>query len=123
MDETRILQWLDVKRQEDEAKAVRLTIESEIVAELGVKEEGSRTHQIGDYKITITGKLSYKADVPELSVLSLKLPPNLRPLKTITVLDDTGAKWLRCNEKELWSVIASAIEVKPAKPALTIKEA
>lgn len=116
--------WLAIKATERAAQQERLEIEEALVASLGgAKEEGSQTHDLSSgLKVTITGKLTYKADVPELLALSEKLPEHLRPLKTETHLDEAGAKYLRNNEPDLWRLISPAVEIKPAKTALTVKE-
>jgi hypothetical protein len=115
--------WIAVKATELAAANERVDIETSIIEQLGAKEEGSQTHDLEcGLKVTVTGKLTYKADVPELLALAERLPEHLRPIKTETRLDEAGAKYLRANEPELWRLIAPAIEIKPAKTALTVKE-
>lgn len=114
--------WLAIKSAERAAQTERIEVEIELIQRLGAREEGSQTHDAGPYKITVTGKLTYKADVPELLTLADRLPEHLRPIKTETKLDEAGAKYLRANEPELWRLIAPAIEIKPAKTALIVKE-
>lgn len=115
--------WTGAKATERAAQAERIEIEEALLAKLGAKEEGSQTHELDSgLKVTITGKLSYKADVPMLLALCDRIPEHLRPLKTETKLDESGAKYLRANEPDLWRLISPAVEVKPAKTALTVKE-
>lgn len=115
--------WLAIKATERAAQQERIDIEAALIAALGgAKDEGSSTHEVGPLKVTLTGKLTYKADIAELLALVEKLPESLRPIKTTTQLDEAGARYLRNNEGDLWRLIANAIEVKPAKTALTIKE-
>lgn len=116
-----VVLWVDAKRDEDAANHRRLAIEQQICALQPAKEEGSSTHECaGGVKLTLTGKLTYKADVPKLVELAAKLPENLRPLKTEVKLDETGAKYLRTKEPQLWALIAPAIEVKPAKVGVKV---
>lgn len=115
--------WSGAKAVERAAQAERVEIEEALIAKLGgAKEEGGATHEVGPFKVTITGKLSYKADIPMLLALCDRIPEHLRPIKTETKLDETGAKYLRANEPDLWRLISPAVEVKPAKTALTVKE-
>lgn len=115
--------WLAVKATERAAQQERVEVESALIAALGgAKEEGATTVQVGTHKVTVTGKLSYKVDMAQLIALSDQLPENLRPIKTTVSLDETGAKYLRHNEPDLWKLIAPAITITPAKTALTIKE-
>lgn len=113
--------WIDAKRDEDAANARRIACEQMICELNPPKEEGATTVEIaGGAKLTLTGKLTYKADVPKLLELAEKLPAELRPIKTETKLDETGAKYLRAKEPALWALIAPAIEVKPAKTAVRV---
>lgn len=108
----------------DEARATknRVVIEEKLIARLGNKSEGATTTELANgMKVTITGKQTYKADMDLLMSLANNLPPNLRPIKVETKLDETGAKYLRANEPEVWAMLAPAITVKPAKTAVEIK--
>lgn len=112
--------WIEAKRREDAANSERLALEELICEQQPPKEEGATTVEVAGYKLTLTGKLSYKADLKKLQELSQRLPAELRPLKTETKADETGLKYLRGHHPELWAVIAPAIEVKPAKTAVKV---
>lgn len=116
--------WTGAKAAERAAQEERIEIEKALIDKLGgAKEEGSQTHELGNgLKVTLTGKLTYKADMPALLALCDRIPEHLRPIKTETKLDETGAKYLRANEPDLWRLISPAVEVRPAKTALTVKE-
>ena len=118
--ETLVGQLVTAKRDEDAAKARRMSLEEQVAAALGCPEEGSKTEKVGDYRVTITGKLTYKADVEQLVQLAQALPADLRPIKTTTALDETGAKWLRGNRPDLWAIVAPALTVSPAKTAVKV---
>lgn len=113
--------WIEAKREEEAANVRRLALEVQICELTPPKEEGSSTTELaGGMKLTITGKLTYKADMAKLRELVEKLPPELRPIKTEDKLDETGAKYLRSKEPALWAIIAPAIEVKPAKVGVKV---
>jgi hypothetical protein len=114
-------QWIAVKRREDEANAERVAIEQRISQVLHVPQEGAQTHQVGGYKVTLTGKLTYKvADVQQLISLAARLPEGMRPIKSEPKADEAGLKYLRNKEPALWALIAEAVEVKPAKVAVKV---
>ena len=113
-------QWIAAKRDEDAANARRAQIEQQMCELQPPKEEGATTVEVGGYKVTLTGKLTYKADMPMLLELVQKLPEDRRPVKQETKLDETGAKYLRSKEPALWAIIAPAIEVKPAKVGVRV---
>lgn len=110
------------KAAEAKANKDRVAIEQQILELLGQREEGAQTHELANgLKLTITGKLSYKADMAKLLAICSELPENMRPLKTETKLDETGAKYLKNNEPAVWAALAEAITIKPAKPSVEIK--
>ncbi len=119
---TLVADYIDAKRVEDQAKKHRLELEERILALAPAKEEGSQTVDLGNgFKLTTTGKLSYKADDLEaLREITRGWDANLVPLKTSTTLDDTGCKYLRKERPELWAKLARVITVTPAKTALKV---
>lgn len=115
-------QLIAAKAAEAQANKERVRIEEQLIEMLGANEEGATTTELPNgLKVTITGKMTYKADMPLLMQIAGTLPERLRPLKTETKLDETGAKYLRNNEPEVWAMLAPAITVAPAKTSVTIK--
>lgn len=115
-------QLIAAKAAENAANKARVAIEEQIVALLGAKPEGSQTHELpSGLKITVTGKMTYSADMAALLAICSTLPEPLRPIKNEPKLDETGAKYLRMNEPEIWAQLAPAITIKPAKTSITIK--
>lgn len=114
-------QWIAAKRDEDAANARRVAIEAQICEAQPPREEGATTVEAGGMKITLTGKLNYKADDLEaLRNITAKWDANLVPLKTKTELDASGCKWLRANRPELWAEVARVITVTPAKTSIRV---
>lgn len=110
------------KAEENNANQRRVKLEEQLISRLGKRTEGAQTHQLPNgVKVTITGKLSYKADMSLLVQLAAALPENMRPLKTEIRLDETGCKYLRNNEPEAWARIAPAITTKDAKASVEVK--
>lgn len=114
--------YIAAKAAEAAANKQRVAIEEQLISALGAKEEGATTTELTNgLKVTITGKLTYKADMPLLMQIAGALPENLRPIKTEVKLDETGAKYLKNNEPEIWAMLAPAITVAPAKTSVAIK--
>ena len=115
-------QLVAAKAAENAANKARVAIEEQIVSMIGAREEGSATTELANgLKLTITGKMTYKADMPTLLTICQTLPEALRPIKTEVKLDETGAKYLRNNEPEVWAQLAPAITITPAKTAVSVK--
>lgn len=110
------------KRVEAEANKRRIAIEEQIVKMVGAKEEGASTTELANgMKLTVTGKLTYSADMEKLQEICAKLPQEMRPIKTKVELDSTGAKYLRANEPAVWAKLSKAITVKTAKTSVEVK--
>jgi hypothetical protein len=106
------------KQDEREAEQRRIALEEELVAVLGQREEGSKTHSVGTYKVTITGRINRKIDWELFDQVSNKIPESLWPVKR--ALDEPGVKYLANNEPALYKILAPALTVKPAKTTVTI---
>jgi hypothetical protein len=106
------------KQAEKEAEAKRIALEEELVAVLGKRDEGSKTHTVGNYKVTITGRVNRKIDWEMFDELSSKIPESLWPVKR--TLDVTGVKYLANNEPTLYKVLSPALTVEPAKTTVSI---
>lgn len=116
-------EWMQAKHQEDAAKTRRLALEERILALQPAQEEGATTVPLDNgFKLTLTGKLSYKCDdVKALAEACAGWPANMVPVKTEVKLDETGCKWLRKNEPEAWATLAKFVTVAPAKTAVSVK--
>lgn len=109
----------EAKRVEREAEEKRIALEEELIAVLGKRDEGAKTHTVGDYKVTITGRVNRKIDWELFDRVSSKIPETLWPVKR--QLDVTGVKYLENNEPALYKVLSPALTVEPAKTTVTIK--
>lgn len=107
---------------EKAATEQRVAIEEELIGLLGAKAEGADTHNIGPYKVTITGKLNRKLDLKKFDQIADRIPPVLHPVKVRRELDVTGIKYLVNNEPEIYAMLANsgALTVEPAKTSVTI---
>lgn len=112
--------WMAAKKEELLANEKRVSIEKDLIALVGAKEEGSQSTEIDDIKITTTGKLSYKADVDALAEITADWPEVIRPVEVVMKVSDAKLKKLRAEAPAYWAQIAKAVEVKPQKTAVTI---
>lgn len=114
--------WGIAKKKEDDARDERVDIEKQILALHPAREEGSETFATpAGAKITLTGKVSYKANVDALITLTAGWPADVRPIKVKTEADESKLKAIRAESPKLWAQIAAAIETKPAKTGVAIK--
>lgn len=114
--------WHQAKAQEDAAREQRIDIEQKILALHPAKEEGSETFETpAGVKITLVGKVSYKADVDQLIALTGSWPAEIKPIRTKVEADEARLKAIRQHRPDLWQAIAAAVETKPAKTGVSIK--
>ena len=113
--------WLDAKRAEAKANAERLKIEALMCDALEVPDEGSKTHKIEGYKITVTQPVARKLDEDAWAKVRDRIPQDLWPVKTKIEADATGCKYLSGKEPAMWRKIASAFEVKPGNVGFRVE--
>lgn len=113
--------WRHAKEREDTARADRIKIEEELLKAHPAKEEGSETFETAQgVKVTLTGKITYKADVDKLIGLTGNWPADIRPIKTKVEADETRLKAIRQHRPDLWATITDAVTTKPAKTGVSI---
>lgn len=110
--------WMDAKNEEIAANKRRVEIEEELLSFLTSKTEGSESHQIGPYKVTLTGRLNRKVDWDMLPKLGI--PEDMLPLKHKPELDLKGLRYLESNEPEFYNAFCKALTVEPAKTSVTV---
>lgn len=107
--------WLEAKRREDEAIEARRKIEKEITEALDKKDEGSITHKVEPYKVTLTQPIYRKIDMGVWETVKSAIPMEAWPLKMKVEVDDAGCRWLMENRPDLWKLAATAITATPGK--------
>lgn len=114
--------WIIAKQEEDAARVRRVKIEGELTAALEAKEEGSITHKLDGYKVTLTQPVTRKLIESEWNKVRGECPMELWPVKTKLEADATGLKWLAANEPKYLRKIASAFESKKGKIGVKVQE-
>jgi len=114
--------WIEAKGAENAAREFRIEIEEKLTAILGVKPEGSKTHTVENYKITITGKINRTLDVAQWENIKDQIAEGLRPVIYKPSIDLTGLRYIKNNEPEVYNIASQAITSKPGKPGVSIKE-
>jgi hypothetical protein len=114
--------WLEAKRREDEARKSRIAIENQISVALEKKTEGSITHKLEHYKVTLTQPIYRKLDVEKWVTVKTLIDQKLWPIKVIVEADATGCRYLANNEPQLWALVADAFTVTPGKIGVDVKE-
>jgi len=114
--------WLDAKRAETAANAMRIKIEEQLASAMDVPDEGSKTHKLDGFKVTVTQPVTRKIDPAAWAKVSKHCPADMQPVKIKIEADGTGCKYLATNEPAIWKKIASAFETKPGKIGFRVEE-
>lgn len=107
------------KTVEEKAKADRVAVEDQILALVKPKEEGATTTKVGDYTLTVTGKVSRKMDWAAWDLIKSDIPVDMHPIKTKVEVNDIGVKWLKEHRSDLYAKLP--LTVTPAKTSVEIK--
>tara|TARA_R110000764_G_scaffold75037_1_gene151738 strand:+ start:69 stop:470 length:402 start_codon:yes stop_codon:yes gene_type:complete len=110
--------WMKAKSAETKANKERIAAEGEILGFISAKTEGGTTHQAGQFKITLTGKLTRKVDWGILD--GLNIPAKLLPVKTKQELDVKGVKYLEDNEPDTYKTLCKALTIAPSKTSVSV---
>jgi len=114
--------WLEAKRAENAANAARIKIEDQLAQALDVPDEGSKTHKIDGFKITLNQPVTRKLDAVAWEKVKQYVSTDLAPIKIKLEADATGCKWLAANDAKTWRKIAAAFETKPGKVGVKVEE-
>lgn len=115
------IKWSIAKQKETAARDERVAVEEQILALHPAREEGSETFATPHgVKISLTGKLTYKADLDKLVAITANWPEEARPIKTEIKADESILKALREHSPDAWRQIAPAVTVTPAKTGVKV---
>lgn len=114
---------LDAKKTEQEAAVRRIDIETEIIQLTGLPEEGAKTVDCEGFKIKVDQRINRKIDAKLWSLVVDQIPESLRPISIVEEIkvEAKGVRWLRDNEPGYYKLLCTAMEEKPAKPAVKVE--
>lgn len=114
--------WLDAKRSEDAARAQRLEIEAQIVALVGVKDEGVTSVEVDQFKVKTTGKVTRSVDTDAVQDVWEVLPEEVKKcFKWEAKLNTKEYRALCSMREDLAPHLNKYITSKPAKPSISIE--
>jgi hypothetical protein len=114
-------EWLEIKAQEKLVIAQRHAIEAQITEALEAKGEGSITHKLDLFKVTLTQPVSRKVDPIVWDKIKDKIPENMHPVKVTLSADSAGCRYLSDKEPRLWAKVAKAFESKQGKIGVKVE--
>lgn len=109
---------------EANATLARLAAENRVIDMIGqLPAEGTTHHEAGPWKATVTTSIRRSVDTDKLTEIAAQIPDAIgkRLIKWKPELVARELRFVQNNEPELYSVIAQAIEAKPAKPSVRVE--
>ena len=119
--ESLAIAWLEAKRGEEEYRKARVAVEASLAEALEVPDEGSKTHRLDNYKVTLTQPVTRKLDEKAWDTVKDRVPAEMAPVRVKVEADGTGCKWLAKNEPDIWASIAEAFTAKPGKVGVKVE--
>jgi len=113
--------WLATKAQEQACINSRIAIEEQLAAALGVREEGSETHEVPGYKVTLTQPIYRKVNEEAWKLVAKNCPEDHAPIRHKIEVDVLGVKWLIENKPKIWRKIASAFTTTQGKVGVKVE--
>jgi len=114
-------EWLEVKAEEKLIIARRHAIEAQITEALEAKSEGSITHKLDLFKVTLTQPVSRKVDPIVWEKVKDKLPIGWEPVKHTISADAEACRYLLEKEPRLWAKVSKAFESKQGKVGVKVE--
>lgn len=115
--------WLEAKEAEAGWADVRARLEAEILELAEVKEEGSKTTNVGRFKVRTTARVYRSVDAEAWEQLRDSIPEDMRDVVEYKPKVNTrGFKWIRDNAPEVFERLAEAITSKQGKTGVNIEE-
>ena len=114
--------YLEAKRDEEDAAAHRIAIGEKLASCLDHPAEGSKTHAVGEAKVTLKGVVNRRVDWAAFEQIT-KANPNIHPpVRHKPELDIKGLHWLAENAPEYYRALSAAITSTPGRTGIEIKK-
>lgn len=117
-----IEKYLSAKAAEQMAIDTRVAIGNEIAEKLGTPAEGSATHEVDGYKVTVKQPVNRRVDWDAFDRVTDGWEPQHLPITTKRELDAKGLRWVKENLPGAYEKLARAITATPGRIAVEIKE-
>ena len=119
--ENLIERWAGIKVAEDNLREERQELARDIAAALEHPAEGSKTHNVGPYKVTVRGSVNRRVDWAAFEAVMAEHPEAHSPHKVKRELDAVGLRWIQENEPGLYLALSEAITSTPGAPGIKVE--
>jgi hypothetical protein len=115
---------IQAKAAEIAANLRRLEAERDVLHLLGeIDAEGTHKSTSGNYTVTVRSSMNRTIDRDVLTQIAPQIPEQIakRLFRWKLELELRELRYVQDNEPELYGIVAQAITMKPAKPAVTVE--
>lgn len=112
--------WQQAKQDEDAARAARLEIEAEIVAQMPGKDEGATSVENEAFRVVVTRKLNRKVDTKALQDAWETLPEALH--RAFSWKPDLSLTMFRKLDEQETAQCLQFVTTTPSKPSIKVEE-
>lgn len=113
--------WREARAAEDAARDERVRVEDQIIALVGVKEEGTLSRKTAWFKLSTTGKLTRSLDDKAFLAIRDQVPDEISPVEFAPKLNLRKLRDLETTHPDAYRLVASCLVTKPAKPAVRVE--
>lgn len=113
--------WLDLKQAESEVVNRRKEIEEQIANLIPGPDEGSKSANLGNVKISVTRKLTRKIDEERYIQHRAFFTEHTSPVKVDYKIDLKKLREIEKYEPGLYQIATRFITAKPAKPSVKVE--
>lgn len=115
-------QWIEAKAAESAARATRLEIEKQIcdVHEFDQTYEGATNHEVENYHVKITGRITRKVDVTKVREIATEYGLTGQLENLFRWKCEIDARNWKAAGADTTDVFLPAIESKSGKPAVSV---
>lgn len=107
-----------LKKEEKAVADIRIDVENQIAQMVSTKEEGTDKAEAGEFKITVTSKLTRTLDYPAYLAIENDIPAAFR---CVDLKPAINLKKLRTLEMSNPDLIPVFVTTKPAKSAVKVE--
>lgn len=110
---------LQLRQKEVALAEERHDIEVKLANLIGLKDRGSKTENIGNFKVVLEPTSSIKMDWEKMDAMIAEgFPRELVPHSYKREVSEKGVNWLRDNRQDLYTKLP--LNIKPGKPSVKI---
>lgn len=113
-------EFFRLKAEETLIAEQRRAVAAQIQALTGHTDEGSKTYNDGDWKVTVKAPVNRRMDWDIWNSIKAEIPSDLWPVEMKFILDEKGVKWIQANDPQTFGILSQALTTTPGAVSVTV---